>query len=50
MPADRSGFHVMGFSTNDLEAIAVSDVDPVRLAGLVSAIQHAQTGEQPQSK
>jgi anti-sigma factor RsiW len=43
LPADRSGFHVMGFSTNDLEAIAVSDVDPARLAELVSAIKHAQT-------
>jgi anti-sigma factor RsiW len=40
---ERSGFHVMDFSTNDLEAVAVSDVDPTRLAELVSAIKHAQT-------
>jgi hypothetical protein len=33
----------MGFSTNDLEAVAVSDVDPARLTELVSAIRHAQT-------
>jgi anti-sigma factor RsiW len=43
---DRSGFHVIEFSTNDLEAVAVSDVDPARLAELVSAIKHAQTGNQ----
>jgi hypothetical protein len=43
LPADRSGFHVMGYSTNDLEAIAVGDVDPARLAELVSAIKRAQT-------
>ena len=41
--AERSGFHVMDFSTNDLEGVAVSDVDPARLAGLVSAIRLAQT-------
>jgi anti-sigma factor RsiW len=50
MPTDRSGFHVMGFSSTDLEAIAVSDVDPARLAELVSAIKHAQTGDRQESK
>jgi len=50
LPAERSGFRVMGFETNDLEATAVSDVDPVRLAELVNAIKHAQTGDQQQSK
>ena len=40
--AERSGFHVMDFGTNDLEGVAVSDVDPARLAELVSAIKHAQ--------
>jgi anti-sigma factor RsiW len=45
---ERSGFHVMGFNTKDLEAVAVSDVDPARLAELVSAIKHAQTGDQQQ--
>jgi anti-sigma factor RsiW len=47
---ERSGFHVMGFRTNDLEVVAVSDVDPARLAELVSAIKHAQTGDQQQPK
>jgi anti-sigma factor RsiW len=46
LPAESSGFHVMGFSTSDLEVVAVSDVDPARLAELVSAIRHAQTGDQ----
>jgi anti-sigma factor RsiW len=46
LPAENSGFHVMGFSTSDLEVVAVSDVDPARLAELVSAIRHAQTGDQ----
>jgi len=48
--AERSGFHVMGFSSNDLEAIAISDVDPVRLAELVNAIKYAQTADQTQLK
>jgi anti-sigma factor RsiW len=48
--AERSGFHVMGFRSNDLEAIAISDVEPVRLAELVNAINHAQTGDQNQSR
>jgi anti-sigma factor RsiW len=41
--AERSGFHVTGFATNDLEVIAISDVDPARLAALVHAIEQAQT-------
>lgn len=47
---DRAGFHVMGFSTDSLEVCAVSDVEPTRLAELVSAIQQAQSGDlrQPQ--
>ncbi len=44
--AERSGFHVTGFRTKDLEVVAVSDVDPARLAELVSSIKHAQTGDQ----
>ncbi len=44
--SEHSGFHVMDFSTNDLEAVAVSDVDPARLAELVSTIKSAQTGDQ----
>jgi anti-sigma factor RsiW len=45
LPAEHSGFHLMGFSAGDLEVVAVSDVDPARLAELVSAIRHAQTGD-----
>ncbi len=47
---ERSGFHVMAFGANNLEAIAVSDVEPARLAELVSAMKHAQTGDQQESK
>jgi anti-sigma factor RsiW len=46
LPAESSGFHVMGFSTSDLDVVAVSDVDPARLAELASAIRHAQVGVQ----
>jgi len=47
---ERSGFHVMSAGTSDLELVAVSDVDPARLAELVNAIKHAQTGDQSQPK
>jgi anti-sigma factor RsiW len=40
---ERSGFHVTGFATDDLEVIAISDVDPTRLSALVHAIEQAQT-------
>jgi anti-sigma factor RsiW len=43
-PRDRAGFHVAGFNTRDLDAIAVSDVDPGRLSGLVGLIFQAQSG------
>ena len=46
--SERSGFHVMEFGTNNLEIVAVSDVDPARLAELLTAIKNAQTEEQPQ--
>jgi anti-sigma factor RsiW len=39
---ERAGFHVIGFSRGELEGVAVSDVDPARLAGLVKAIADAQ--------
>lgn len=42
--AEHSGFHVMSFSTDDLDVIAVSDVDPARLSDLISAIEKAQAG------
>jgi anti-sigma factor RsiW len=41
--AERSGFHVAGFTTGDLEFVAVSDVDPTRLSDLLSRFAHAQT-------
>jgi anti-sigma factor RsiW len=40
---ERSGFHVTGFATDDLEVVAISDVDPARLSGLVHTIEQAQT-------
>ena len=40
---ERSGFHVTGFGTYDLEVVAISDVDPARLSALVRAIEQAQT-------
>jgi anti-sigma factor RsiW len=46
--ADHSGFHVMDFSAGDLEMVAVSDVDPARLAELAGALRRAQTGNQQQ--
>jgi anti-sigma factor RsiW len=41
--AEYSGFHITGFHTSDLDVVAVSDVDPARLAGLVHSIEQAQT-------
>ena len=43
--ADRAGFHVDGFSTSDLQVVAVSDVDPVRLANLVGILEQSQAGD-----
>lgn len=48
--AEHSGFHVAGFSTQDLDVIAVSDVDPTRLSDLVGMIEQAQAGAQKQTK
>jgi anti-sigma factor RsiW len=42
-PVEHSGFHVVDFSTGDLDGTAVSDVDPARLAQLVSAVKQAQS-------
>lgn len=41
---EHAGFHVAGFSGNDLEVVAVSDVDPARLSALVRMIEEAQKG------
>jgi anti-sigma factor RsiW len=40
---ERSGFHVDGFVTDDLEALVVSDADPARLSDLTNRIRMAQT-------
>jgi anti-sigma factor RsiW len=48
--ADHSGFHVMDFSAGGLEMVAVSDVDPARLAELADAIRRAQAENQQQRK
>jgi len=52
--ADHSGFHVAEFRTGDLDAVAISDVEPSRLASLAELIAQAQpatpqtaTQEQP---
>jgi hypothetical protein len=50
LPGEHSGFHVMARYTNDLQMIAVSDVDPTRLTELVDAISQAQVGERRQSQ
>jgi anti-sigma factor RsiW len=43
--AEHAGFHVMGASAPGLDLVAVSDVDPVRLRGLVDAIAQVQSKE-----
>lgn len=40
--AERNGFHVEGFRTNELDGFAVSDADPARLRELVNAMEQAQ--------
>jgi anti-sigma factor RsiW len=41
--AERSGFHVAGFTTPDLEAVAVSDVEPARLTDFTTRLELVQT-------
>jgi anti-sigma factor RsiW len=41
---EHAGFHVMAVRTNDLELIAVSDVEPSRLSDLINAIGRSQSG------
>jgi len=48
--AEHSGFHVTGFTTGDLEVVAVSDVDPARLSDLVERIEEVQTGAHETAK
>jgi anti-sigma factor RsiW len=42
----HAGFHMASFSSAELDVIAVSDVDPARLAGLTGLIQRVQVGAQ----
>ena len=46
----HSGFRVMDFSTDALDIVGVSDVDPVRLTELMGAIRQRQTGSQERSR
>jgi anti-sigma factor RsiW len=48
--ADHAGFHVATFRTEDIEAVAVSDVDPARLESLLGQIEQAQVSAQGSSK
>jgi anti-sigma factor RsiW len=48
--ANHAGFHVASFHTEDLEAVAVSDVDPARLTDLLDRIARAQAGTQGLAK
>lgn len=42
--SEQSGFHVTTAGAGDLNIVAVSDVDPARLAGIVRIIKDVQSG------
>lgn len=44
LKAEHAGFHVMALRGDDLEVIAVSDVEPSRLSDLLDTIGRSQTG------
>ena len=44
---EYSGFHVTAFSTNGLDVVAISDVDPSRLRELANLIEQAQSTPRP---
>jgi hypothetical protein len=46
MVTEHAGFHVMAVRRDDLELIAVSDVEPSRLSDLVNTIRQSQIGTQ----
>jgi anti-sigma factor RsiW len=48
--AEHSGFHVKGFLHDDLEVVAVSDVDPARLSDLLTRIEQSQSSSQNSPK
>ncbi|HXB62625.1 MAG TPA: hypothetical protein VNU94_07240 [Acidobacteriaceae bacterium] len=39
---EHAGFHVTGFTTTELDVVAVSDVDPARLTSLANLIEQVQ--------
>jgi anti-sigma factor RsiW len=43
---ERAGFHVASFSTEYLEWVAISDVDPTHLSDLAGILEQAQAGAQ----
>lgn len=43
-PREREGYHLVSFNAGGLDAIAISDADPARLAELVRAIEQVQSG------
>lgn len=47
LPTEHSGFHVASFESGDLEAIAISDVNPGKLAELVRSLEEAQNRSGP---
>jgi anti-sigma factor RsiW len=47
---EHAGFHIAAFETDELEVVAVSDVDPARLSGLLHIVEEAQTGAANQAK
>ena len=42
--ANRAGFHLASFRTDDLQVVGVSDVDDARLSDLMKRIEAAQAG------
>lgn len=38
----HTGFHLAGFSTNEIDVFAISDVDPAKLSALIESIEQAQ--------
>jgi anti-sigma factor RsiW len=42
LTVEHSGFHIVSFSTNEIDGIAVSDADPTRLSDLVTRIAQVQ--------
>jgi anti-sigma factor RsiW len=50
LTVEHSGFHLRSVRTDDLEVVAVSDVDPVRLEELVDSIRRAQKRDLEQSR